>query len=374
MSASASTIPPHPVNARAATRAPFALAGQSVVRRRRIVCGTLALILLGSVIVSAAHGAAAIPYGDVAQLLLRGLGLPVGLSLPQSDFTIIWTIRLPRILIGALVGAALAGSGATLQGLFRNPLADPGLLGVGAGGALAAVIAITSGLAAVSLWTLPAFAFVGALSAAALIYTLAVVRGRADSMTLLLAGIAVNAFLGAVISALELLTRDYNAIMAILGWLVGGLSGRGWEHLAVAVLPVSVGLIGVFVYSRDLNLLWAGEDTAQSLGVDVPRVRLILLVLTALMTGAAVSIAGGIGFVGLIVPHALRLIVGPDYRVLLPASALGGAVFLTLADTISRLLIQPVELQVGIVTALCGAPFFLFLLWRQRPAIALQSF
>ena len=339
-----------------------------------MVCGLLILILLGSVILSAAHGAVAIPYGETAQLLLRGLGLPIGLSYPQTDFTIIWTVRLPRVLIGALVGAALAGSGATLQGLFRNPLADPGLLGVSAGGALTAVIAITSGLAAVSLWVLPAFAFVGALGAAAVVYGLAAMRGRTDPMTLLLSGIAVNAFLGAITSALLLLTRDYNAVEASLSWLIGGLAGRGWEHLTVAIVPVLAGLIGVLIYSRDLNLLWAGEDTAQSLGVDVPRTRLILLVLTALITGTAVSIAGGIGFVGLIVPHALRLIIGPDYRVLLPASALGGAVFLTLADTVARLSLQSVELPVGIVTALCGAPFFLFLLWRQRRAIGLQSF
>ncbi len=348
----------------------FLLAGQPVIRRRALVCGTLTLILIGCVILSAAHGAAAIPYGDVAKLLLRGLGLPVGLDLPQSDLAIIVTIRLPRILISALVGAALACAGATMQGLFRNPLADPGLMGVGAGGSLAAVIAITSGLAALSLWTLPAAAFLGALAAAALIYSLAVVRGRTDPATLLLAGIAVNAFLGAITSMLLLFTKDYNAVMAILSWLVGGLTGRGWEHLKVAAIPVLAAMVAIFTYSRDLNLLLAGEETAQSLGVDVPRVRLILLVLTSLVTGAAVSIAGGISFVGLVVPHILRLIVGPDHRVLLPASALGGAIFLTIADTIARLIVQPAEMQVGIVTALFGAPFFLFLLWRQKRAVS----
>ncbi len=345
---------------------PFLLAQHSVAQRRRIVCGVLTLILLGCIVLSAAHGAAAIPYADVARLMLRGIGLPVGLDLPRSDLAIITTIRLPRILIGALVGAALACSGATMQGVFRNPLADPGLLGVGAGGALAAVLAITSGLAAFSLWTLPASAFVGSLAAAAVVYSLSVVRGRADTATLLLAGVAVSAFLGAITSALLLFTRDYNAITAILNWLVGGLAGRGWDHLKVALIPVLAAMLITFAYSRDLNLLLSGEETAQSLGVDVPRTRLILLMLTALMTGAAVSIAGGISFVGLIVPHALRLVVGPDHRVLLPASALGGAIFLVLADTAARLILQPAELQVGILTALLGAPFFLVLLWRQR--------
>lgn len=348
--------------------ASFMLAAQPIVQRRRIICVVLALMLVGSVIVSAAHGPANIPYGDVARLLLRGLGLPIGLNLPQSDLIIVTTIRLPRILIGALVGAALACSGAAMQGLFRNPLADPGLLGVGAGGALAAVISITSGLAALSLWTLPAVAFLGSMLAATLVYSLSVTRGRADTATLLLAGVAVSAFLGAITSAILLFTKDYNAVMAILSWLVGGLAGRGWDHLRVAVIPVLAAMFVSFAYSRDLNLLLSGEETAQSLGVDVPRTRLILLTLVALMTGAAVSIAGGVSFVGLIVPHALRLVVGPDHRVLLPASALGGAVFLTLADMGARLILQPAELQVGILTALLGAPFFLFLLWRHKRA------
>ena len=340
--------------------------GTRLKRRQAAVLITLTVLLLLSLIVSAAHGAAPIPYGDVARLLLRGLGLPVGLDLPQSDLTIVWTIRLPRVLVGALVGAALAVSGTALQGLFRNPLADPGLLGVSAGGAFAAVLAIVSGLATISLWTLPACAFVGSLGASAAIYMLAATRGRVNPATLLLAGIAINALLGALTSALLLSTHDYNAIMAILTWLVGGLAGRGWDHLAVAVIPIGASMLAVFVYSRDLNLLLAGEETAQSLGVNVPRVRLILLAVTALMTGTAVSIAGGIGFIGLIVPHMLRLVIGPDHRLLLPTAALGGAVFLTLADTVARLLLPPTELQVGIVTALFGAPFFLFLLWRQR--------
>ena len=368
----ASTSYTKPTVAQPSRRTPFVLAGRSIARRRLVVCGALAILLLLSVIIGAANGAAPIPYGEVARLLLRGLGLPIGLSLPQGDLTIVWTIRLPRVLIGALVGGALATAGAALQGLFRNPLADPGLLGVGAGGSLAAVIAITTGAAGISLWTLPAFAFIGALGAAALIYSLAVVRGRAESTTLILAGVAVSSLLGAITSALILNTHDYNATLTILSWLIGGLIGRGWEYLAVSVAPIAIATVGLLIYSRDLNLLWAGEETAQALGVNVVRVRWIVLVLTALLTGTAVSIAGGIGFVGLIVPHALRLIVGPDHRVLLPASALGGAVFLTLADTIARVSLQPAELQVGIVTALFGAPFFLFLLWRQRRAVALQ--
>ena len=368
----ASTSYTHVPAAAQERRVPFVLSGRSIARRRLIVCGTLAVLLLISIVIGAANGAAQIPYGDVARLLLRGIGLPIGLNLAPSDLTIVWTIRLPRVLVGALVGGALATSGAALQGLFRNPLADPGLLGVGAGGSLAAVIAITTGMAGIGLWTLPAFAFCGAIGAAAIIYSLSVVHGRAEPTTLILSGVAVSSLLGAITSALILNTRDYNATLTILNWLIGSLNGRGWEYLGVGIVPIGVALIGLLIYSRDLNLLWAGEETAQALGVNIVRVRWIVLLLTALLTGTAVSIAGGIGFVGLIVPHALRLLLGPDHRVLLPASALGGAIFLTLADTIARVSIQPTELQVGIVTALFGAPFFLYLLWRQRRAAALQ--
>jgi iron complex transport system permease protein len=345
------------------------LAQPSIAQRRLTICGILALCLLTSVIFSAAHGPANIPYGDVARLLLRGLNLPVGLDLPDSDLAIVNAIRLPRILIGALVGAALACSGATMQGVFRNPLADPGLLGISAGSGLAAVIAITSGAAIGSLWILPGAAFAGAMAASILVYGLSLTRGRSDPSTLLLAGMAVSSLLGALTTAVLLSTKDYAAIQEALSWLFGGLQGRGWDHLRVAALPILSAILVTFAYGRDLNLMLNGEEVAQSLGVNVPRSRLVLLTLVAVMTGAAVSVAGGIGFVGLMIPHALRLVVGPDHRILLPASALGGAVFLTLADTAARLTLQPAELQVGVLTALLGAPFFLFLLWRQRQQI-----
>ncbi len=351
--------------------APFLLAHQPVIQRRRVVCGVLAVLLLAAIILSAAHGPANIPYGDVARLLLRSAGLPVGLDLPASDLAIVSTIRLPRILIGALVGAALACAGAAMQGVFRNALADPGLLGVTAGGGFAAVLTITSGLAGISLLTLPAAAFLGALCASIAVYSLSMVRGRTDISTLILAGMAISALLSALTTTILLFTKDYSAVQAALGWLFGGLQGRGWDHLRVAAIPVLAAIVATFAYSRDLNLLLTGEESAQSLGVNVPRTRFILLTLASLMTGAAVSIAGGIGFVGLMVPHMLRLIVGPDHRVLLPACALGGAVFLVLADTAARLIIQPAELQVGVLTAVLGAPFFLFLLWRHRQSTLL---
>ncbi len=360
-------------SARQAT--PFLLAHQTVPQRQRIVCGLLLLTLCAAIIISAGHGPANIPYNTTARLLLRGLGFDVSIPLPAneiaSDMIIINTIRLPRILIGALVGAALAVSGVTMQGVFRNPLADPGLLGVGAGGGFGAVLAITTGIASLSLWALPAAAFAGALITMLLVYGLSMVRGRSDSTTLILAGMALSVLLGSLTSIAIIFSKNDYAGIAALGWLFGRLDGRGWDHLMLAVVPILAAMLLTFAYSRELNLLLTGEEAAQALGVNVPRTRLILLSLASLMTGVAVSISGGISFVGLMIPHALRLLVGPDYRILLPASALGGAVFLVLADTVSRLIIQPAEINVGILTALLGAPFFLVLLWQHRQPVSL---
>lgn len=344
----------------------FLLASLPINQRVIILCGVLLVLLIVVMIISAAHGAAQIAYGDVARLMLQGLGFDVAAGLPASQATIINQVRLPRIVVGALAGAALATAGVTLQGTFRNPLADPSIIGVSVGGSLGAVIAITLGLANEGLWTLPIFSFVGALGAAILVYALSLVNGKSQAATLLLAGVAVNAFLGALISALLLFTNQFPELQAILSWLIGGLRGRGWAHAGAIVVPVVLTTGLLFAFARDLNLMLLGEETAQGLGINVARTRLVLLMLAALSTGAAVSIAGPIGFVGLVVPHMLRLVVGPDHRLLMPVSALGGAVFLVATDTLARTIIQPTELQVGIITNLLGAPFFLVLLYRNR--------
>lgn len=353
-------------SARSESSSNFLLASRPINQRVIILSGVLLVLLVVVMIISAAHGAAQIPYADVARLILHELGFDVGVNLPASQATIINQVRLPRIIVGALTGAALATAGVTLQGTFRNPLADPSIIGVSVGGSLGAVIAITLGLANNGLWVLPLFAFVGAMASAILVYALSLVNGKSQPATLLLAGVAINAFLGALISALLLFTNQFPELQAILSWLIGGLRGRGWAHAGAIVIPVVVTTGLLFAFARDLNLMLMGEETAQGLGVNVARTRLILLMLAALSTGAAVSIAGPIGFVGLVVPHMLRLIVGPDHRLLLPVSALGGAVFLVATDTLARIVIQPAELQVGIITNLLGAPFFLYLLYRNR--------
>lgn len=364
------------------TRRPsaFLLARWGLLPRLLVICGVLLALLLAAMIYAASTGPAAIPPADVADALLQYAGIDRGIDVQSSTYRIVTVVRLPGLMVAALVGAALACAGATMQGLFRNPLADPGIIGVSAGAALGVVLAITQfaalgdlwliGSSGMDLWRMPIAAFVGASLAALVVYGLSLQRGRTNLVALLLAGVAVNAVMGAISSVLLLRTADFNAVRAVLSWLVGSLDGRGWDYFHVAKWPILACAILILLYSRELNLLLIGEESAQSLGVNVPRVRLILLALSSLMTASAVSIAGAIGFVGLVVPHMLRLVIGPDHRVLLPASLIGGAAFLVFADALARSVIAPELLPVGTVTALVGGPFFLFLLWRNRRQIA----
>jgi iron complex transport system permease protein len=345
----------------------FLLARQTPTQRLFVIAAALLLLLAGVVVVSLALGTAQIPYERIPNILLHPLGLPLAPDTPGNQVVIVHQVRLPRILLAMLVGGALAASGTVMQGIFRNPLADPGLLGVSAGGSAGAVIAFASGFALRGLWATPLVAFIGALLAALVVTLLSLERGRANMTMLLLAGTALNAFLGAVISAILLLsTEEVSQAQLILNWLVGGLAGRGWRQFYVVAPVVIAGVGAMLVFSRDLNLLLLGEETAQGLGTNVARVRLVLLGLVALVTGVCVSVTGPIGFVGLIVPHLLRFVVGPDHRVLLPTATLAGGVFLVGTDTVARMLIGLQEVPVGVVTGLLGGPFFLLLLWRYR--------
>ncbi|MBN1562635.1 MAG: iron chelate uptake ABC transporter family permease subunit [Anaerolineae bacterium] len=360
----------------------FLLANFGIVPRLLIVCGVLALLLFGAMVYAASTGPTTIPAGDVADALLQYAGWDRGVDVTSATYRIVTVVRLPGLMVAALVGGALACAGATMQGLFRNPLADPGIIGVSAGASLGVVLAITqfatlgdswlltSGPLGNALWRIPAAAFVGALITAMAVYALSLQRGRTNLAALLLAGVALNSVMGAITSLLLLRSADFNSMRAVLSWLVGSLEGRGWDYFHVAKWPILISTLLILLYSRDLNLMVIGEENAQALGVNVPRTRLILLALSSLMTASAVSIAGAIGFVGLIVPHMLRLVIGPDHRVLLPVSMIGGAAFLVLADALARSIIAPELLPVGIVTALVGGPFFIFLLWRNRRTIA----
>ena len=314
----------------------------------------------------------ALPLALTALVALALLSLAVGdMRLSVSEIgqglvdrdslagTILWQIRLPRLLVAVLVGAALSASGLVMQAYFRNSLASPGLLGVSSGGAAGAVIAIAAGWAGASLLVLPVAAILGALGATAAVLSLA--RKGASTERLLLAGVALNALLGAVTSyVLSQANVSFERNGQILFWLLGGLEDRTWEH-AVMALPIVLGAIVLWPLGRQMDLLSLGANEAQSLGVNVRRLRRQLLVLSTLMTALGTAVAGTVGFVGLIVPHLLRLLVGPEHRRLVPLSLIGGAAFVVACDVFGR---SVGGLRLGIVTSLVGGPFFLWLLRR----------
>ena len=351
-----------------ATGVPSGLAGPpsgSVLKR--LGCGAL---LLGAatvvmVIAASAVGPFNIPIPHTVTTLLDLIGIGES-SADPTERAIIQSIRLPRIFLAFLVGAALGISGGIMQGLFRNSMADPGIIGVSSGGATGAVIAISSGASTVSTLFLPLFAFIGSGISMTVVFLIASVGGRFSMATLLLGGIAVGSFLGAITTAIIVLTDDLYVQRQIIFWIAGGVDTARWESVRIAAPIIAAGaLVSVFV-ARDLNLLLVSEDEARSLGVRVTLVRNTLLVSASLITGAAVAFSGIIAFVGLIVPHVVRLVVGADHRVLLPLSALAGGLFLLIADTAARIVLSPAELRVGILTALIGAPFFIYLLVRNR--------
>jgi len=332
-----------------------------------LVLGAATIVM---VIVASAVGPFNIPISHTVSTLLDLIGIGDSTAKPTEQ-AIIQSIRLPRIFLAFLVGSALGISGGIMQGLFRNSMADPGIIGVSSGGATGAVAAIASGASTVSTLFLPLFAFIGSGVAMATVFLIASIGGRFSMMTLLLGGIAVGSFLGAITTATIVLTDNLSVQRQIIFWIAGGMDTARWESVRIAAPIIVTGaLIAVFV-ARDLNLLLVGEDEARALGVRVTLVRNTLLVAASLITGAAVAFSGIIAFVGLIVPHVVRLVVGADHRVLLPLSALAGGLFLLIADTAARVVLSPAELRVGILTALIGAPFFIYLLVRNRTRLSI---
>jgi iron complex transport system permease protein len=324
-------------------------------------------LLPGAVLCGVAVGSVAIPLGTVAGVLIDWIPGVSAVGATDVDRAIVVHLRLPRVLLAAVVGGGLAVSGAALQGLFRNPMADPGIIGVSSGAAFGAVLVVTTGAAIEYPWLLPLVAFGGAAGTTALIYRLSTRHGRTPLAALLLAGLAVSAFLSAMTSFMLSLAQNVFVLRELVFWLLGGLEGRGWPHLRLIVLPALLGCAGLALFARDLNVVAAsGEEGAVSLGVSIERLKRWLLLLTSLVTGAVVSVSGIVGFVGLLVPHAVRLTTGPDHRLLLPASFVAGAIFLILADLVARTLVTAEELRLGVVTAAVGAPFFLLLLERHR--------
>ena len=351
---------------RAARLAPLHRYRQMGVSARLAIGGATLLALASLVgLISLSVGPVHIPVSHVAWVVLSAMGFDAP-EFGRTEQLVIEQIRLPRIIVGASVGMALGVAGATMQGLFRNPMADPGIIGVSAGGALGAVVAIAAGLSGLFFLALPLAAFAGALAAAFLVYGIAAVGGRFSMATLLLAGVAVNAFLGAIVSAIIIFLPDNELLREALFWLAGGLDARAWEHVRIATPLIVASTAVLLVMARELNLLMLGDDEARSMGVRVGLTRGALLATAALATGAAVAVSGTIAFVGLVTPHLLRLVMGPDNRVLIPMTALGGAVFVVAADTVARMVIQPAEIRVGILTAFVGAPFFIALLIKNK--------
>jgi len=327
------------------------------------------LLLLVTFALSISFGAVVIPLQTLARLALSRLpGLSLVPDWSSSFETIFFAIRLPHTLLVMLSGAALAASGAAYQGLFRNPLADPYLIGAASGAGLGAVLVLTlreQGLLT-GLYLVPAAAFLGALATVALVYTLAYSRNTSSTTALILAGVAVSSFATALTSALML--RSQGELRRSLSWLLGGGSMTGWEPVWAALPYILVGLGILLTSGHALNVLQFGEEQAGQMGLPVTRARRLVILAASLATAAAIAFSGIIGFIGLIIPHIIRLWRGPDYRHLIPLSLLGGASALLLADLLARLLLRPQELPVGIITALAGAPFFIWVLRRYQRA------
>jgi len=331
-----------------------AFEGAYLTRGRMISwLAVLSIALIGSLIVAASFGSAHLS-------LLRAMA-----DSASPDHAIFFSVRFPRVLMGAAVGAVLASVGVALQALVRNPLAEGGILGISGGAALGAIIALVLvSTSPLSDAIVPIAAFGSALIATLAVYRLALIDGRLEPFTLLLIGVIFNAFWGAAIMLVNSVVNFYFA-HSILFWLMGNLEAPSYREVAIVATFAAIGFAVLMFRARDLNLLSLGDEAAAEMGVEVDRLRRTIFIATSIMIGAAVAVSGIISFVGLIVPHILRLALGADHRLLLPASLLGGAAFMVIADLVARTAIAPAEIPVGAITALCGGPFFIYMLRRQ---------
>jgi len=330
------------------------------ILRWRATVTYLILLLFLSLILTLAIGPVYISPTEILRVFCWKIGILN--SPPRKVYVnIILQLRLPRILLGILIGASLSVSGTVMQGLFRNPMASPYVIGVSSGATLGAAIAMNMLPLIIGIYTIPVIAFLGGLFTLILVYNIARVKGRLRTDTLLLAGIAVSYFFSAIISIFVwIVSQERHQIVL---WLMGGLWGAEWIKVDVIAPLTFISLAVTYMFAKDLNAMLLGEETAQSLGTNVELTKKTLLVTSALMISASVSFSGMIGFVGLIVPHVMRLLVGPDHRILIPSSALAGGIFLAWSDTLARVLM---EIPVGVITAISGVPFFIYLLKKRR--------
>ncbi len=335
-------------------------------KRNLIVLSALGLAVFVMALISAGVGQMQISVPEILASIAHSVGLDWG-TLPEQQFAqqALWTIRFPRVVMAIIVGAALAAGGVLMQGVFGNPLAEPSVVGVSSGAAAFACTSIAFGLTIFGNWTTIIAAFLGGLLATALVYLTARHSGRTEVVTLVLTGVAINAIAGACIALMTFLS-DTSAREEIIFWQLGSLNGTMWNNVVSAGPIALIGIIFAMTQTRKLDLLALGERPARHLGVNVERLRKEVIVIVAFLTSAAVAFAGVIGFVGLVVPHILRMALGPGHRLLLPASVMGGALLLLVADTVARTLVANADLPIGMLTALVGGPFFFWLIRRTR--------
>ena len=331
---------------------------------QKAVPAVLLLVLLCLIIIASTIGSANIPLSDVARIVISPIFPGADDGVKQSFKIIIRMVRLPRVLLSVLAGMGLAISGAVFQGIFRNPMANPYILGVSSGAAFGATLGMILGLQITFLGVgaVPLSAFIGAIGASLLVYILS--GGGKSVMPLLLSGIALGFFLTALMSLLMYFNRDQ--LERIVYWSMGSFNAANWTKVALTAPVILSGSIVILFFARDLNLMVLGDDTARGLGIPVRYSRIIFLLTSTIITASAVSVSGIIGFVGLIIPHIIRIITGPDHRTLIPNSMLAGGIFLLLSDTLARTVLSPTEIPVGIITSLAGAPYFLLLLYQRR--------
>ena len=338
----------------------------SVRRRAALLSIVLAALLVGGVIASSVIGQLAITPGEVIGSVLRGMGIQNPWAPDDAIIeSTLWVVRFPRIAMALAVGAALAVAGAVMQAIFGNPLAEPGVVGVSSGGALGASLAIVLGLSAFGGGTIAVFAFIGGLLATLLVYFVSRANGRTEVVTLLLTGIAINAFAGAGLAFL-LFVGSSGSREQIIFWQLGSLNGSLWNEVVIVAVVTFLGTIAAILLARRFDLLALGERNARHLGVNVEALRIGSIVLVALLTGVAVAFCGIIAFVGLVVPHVIRMAIGPAHRPLIVASAFGGGALMVLSDLLARSVVVGADLPIGLLTSLVGGPFFFFLLFRQR--------
>jgi len=338
----------------------------SRLARGAVLSASLAIVLVAAIILSSVTGQLPVAPSEVIGSLLRAVGIQNDWA-PNDQIVeaTLWVVRFPRIVMGLAVGAALAVAGAVMQAIFGNPLAEPGVVGVSSGAALGASAAIVFGVTALGSWSIALFAFAGGLLATLLVYFVSRANGRTEVVTLLLTGIAINAFAGAGLAFL-LFVGDTASREQVVFWQLGSLNGSLWNEVLIVAVVTVAGLITALLLSRRYDLLALGERNARHLGVNVEGLRIGSIVLVALLTGVAVAFCGIIAFVGLVIPHLIRMIIGPGHRYLILASAVGGGALLTLADLLARTIVSGADLPMGMLTSLIGGPFFFYLLYRQR--------